>query len=129
MLDMGEAVNILELAERMVRLSGHQVGTEIPIRFTGVRPGEKLSEDLQNPEEEAHETLHPSIVRLIATRIDAENLAATTHELARLVDDNRDDEAARLMTTLAHSPAHIVRQTTSDLAQAPGRDAWSPLTT
>ena len=31
MLDMGEAVNILELAERMVRLSGHQVGTEIPV--------------------------------------------------------------------------------------------------
>src|SRR4029450_1539114 len=56
MLDMGEAVNILELAERMVRLSGHQVGTEIPIRFSGRRPGEKLSEDLQNPEEQASPT-------------------------------------------------------------------------
>ena len=64
MLDMGEAVSILELAERMVRLSGHQVGTEIPIRFTGMRPGEKLAEDLQNPEEQANPTRHPSIVRL-----------------------------------------------------------------
>ena len=78
MLDMGEAVNILELAERMVRLSGHQVGTEIPIRFSGRRPGEKLAEDLQNPEEQATPTRHPSIVRLTATRIDAENLDKST---------------------------------------------------
>jgi FlaA1/EpsC-like NDP-sugar epimerase len=104
MLDMGEAVNILELAERMVRLSGHQVGTEIPIRFSGVRPGEKLSEDLQNPEEQAHGTSHPSIVRLTATRIDADLLSARTDDLARLVDEHHDDKAATMMVELAQSP-------------------------
>ena len=111
MLDMGEAVNILELAERMVRLSGHQVGTEIPIRFTGVRPGEKLAEDLQNPEEQAHDTAHPSIVRLIATRIDADE---PRHDDARARAGSStttvDDEAAQLMMALATSPAHVVRQ-------------------
>jgi FlaA1/EpsC-like NDP-sugar epimerase len=130
MLDMGEAVNILELAERMVRLSGHQVGTEIPIRFTGVRPGEKLSEDLQNPEEQANETHHPSIVRLTATRIDGDNLTTTTEELERLVAEHLDDDAAHLMVALARSPARVVDQNDdSDLTQVPGRDSWSPVTT
>jgi FlaA1/EpsC-like NDP-sugar epimerase len=108
MLDMGEAVNILELAERMVRLSGHQVGTEIPIRFTGVRPGEKLSEDLQHPEEQAHGTSHPSIVRLTATRIDDDLLSARARHLAQLVDQHSDDEAARVMVELARAPAAVV---------------------
>jgi FlaA1/EpsC-like NDP-sugar epimerase len=130
MLDMGEAVNILELAERMVRLSGHQVGTEIPIRFTGVRPGEKLSEDLQNPEEQPHETHHASIVRLTATRIDANQLTATTHELERLVAEHLDDDAAHLMVALARTPARVVdHNRESDLTPVPRRDSWSPLTT
>jgi FlaA1/EpsC-like NDP-sugar epimerase len=108
MLDMGEAVNILELAERMVRLSGHQVGTEIPIRFSGRRPGEKLAEDLQNPEEQASPTRHPSIVRLTATRIDPESLDKSTRELERLVAERLDEQAAQRMIALAVSPARAV---------------------
>lgn len=130
MLDMGEPVNILELAERMVRLSGHQVGTEIPIRFSGRRPGEKLAEDLQNPEEQAHPTRHPSIVRLTATRIDAGHLGATTRELERLVAEGIDDEAARRMVALATAPARPVDQLdVRHPAPARREDAWSPLTT
>jgi FlaA1/EpsC-like NDP-sugar epimerase len=135
MLDMGEAVNILELAERMVRLSGHQVGTEIPIRFSGRRPGEKLAEDLQNPEEQSHPTRHPSIVRLTAIRIDAETLDKSTCELEGLVDERLDDEAAKLMVALAESPAHVVGDIDDrelaepDLAGAHRRQSWSPLTT
>jgi FlaA1/EpsC-like NDP-sugar epimerase len=136
MLDMGEAVNILELAERMVRLSGHQVGTEIPIRFSGTRPGEKLAEDLQNPEEQASPTRHPSIVRLTAIRIDADNLETRTRELEHLVAERLDDEAARLMVTLATSPARPVTSGAGvrdldihDLTEVQRRQAWSPSTT
>jgi FlaA1/EpsC-like NDP-sugar epimerase len=134
MLDMGEPVNILELAERMVRLSGHQVGTEIPIRFSGRRPGEKLSEDLQNPEEQAHPTPHRSIVRLTATHIDAGDLAAHMRELDSLVVDHLDERAADLMVELATAPASASgapRQADPrpDLDAFPGRDSWSPLTT
>jgi len=136
MLDMGEAVNILELAERMVRLSGHQVGTEIPIRFSGRRPGEKLAEDLQNPEEQAHPTRHPSIVRLTATRIDAEKLDKSTSELEHLVAERLDDEATRLMIALAEEPALPVGELdvrdpddVHDLPEVRRRQAWSPLTT
>jgi len=121
MLEMGEAVNILELAERMVRLSGHQVGTEIPIRFSGRRPGEKLAEDLQNPAEQANPTRHPSIVRLTPTRIDAEQLETTTRELEQLVGQRLDDQASQLMMALATSPARPVQEPdVRDLAEVHG---------
>lgn len=60
-LEMGEAVNILELAERMIRLSGYTVGNEIPIRIVGRRPGEKIHEDLRDLDEDLSPTPHPSI--------------------------------------------------------------------
>ena len=44
MLDMGQPVRIMDLAQRMIRLSGYQVGVDIPIKITGRRPGEKLDE-------------------------------------------------------------------------------------
>jgi FlaA1/EpsC-like NDP-sugar epimerase len=65
MLEMGEPVRILDLAERMVRLSGREVGTEISIQMIGRRPGEKLHEELHTPEEEAFPTSHPFIRRLV----------------------------------------------------------------
>ena len=101
MLDMGEAVNILELAERMVRLSGHQVGTEIPIQFVGRRPGEKLAEDLQNPEESVSLTAHPSIVRLTPRRIPATMVDDGTRGLADLLAQGDGRKATSHMAGLA----------------------------
>jgi len=64
MLEMGEPVRILDLAERMIRLSGYQVETDIPIQIVGLRPGEKLHEDLYATGERLLPTSHPSIKRL-----------------------------------------------------------------
>lgn len=64
MLDMGEPVNILDLAERMIRMSGREVGVDVPIQVTGRRPGEKLAEELRSPEEVAVPTAHPAILRV-----------------------------------------------------------------
>jgi FlaA1/EpsC-like NDP-sugar epimerase len=61
MLEMGEEVSILELARRMIRLSGRQEGRDIDIVFTGLRPGEKLREDLSFKYEQALSTAHPKI--------------------------------------------------------------------
>jgi FlaA1/EpsC-like NDP-sugar epimerase len=86
MLDMGEAVNILELAERMVRLSGRVVGSEVSIRFVGARPGEKLMEDLRHPHEPTAATAHPSILRLGRLPVGADRLFDGVHDLVDLAD-------------------------------------------
>jgi FlaA1/EpsC-like NDP-sugar epimerase len=60
-LDMGEPVRIVELAENLIRLSGLIPGKDIPIVFTGVRAGEKLFEELLSAEEGASATRHERI--------------------------------------------------------------------
>jgi FlaA1/EpsC-like NDP-sugar epimerase len=77
-LDMGEPVKILDLATDLIRLSGLEVGTDIEIRFTGTRPGEKLYEELFFSSENAIPTPHPKVLR-------ARN-GALPNGLATLVD-------------------------------------------
>jgi FlaA1/EpsC-like NDP-sugar epimerase len=60
-LDMGEPVRIADLARDMIRLSNLEEGRDIEIRFTGLRPGEKLYEELFKGEESLQKTRHPKI--------------------------------------------------------------------
>lgn len=60
-LDMGEPVKILTLAENLIRLSGYRVGEDIKIEFTGLRPGEKLYEELLMDEEGMKDTANRMI--------------------------------------------------------------------
>lgn len=60
-LDMGEPIRIVDLAENMIRLSGYEPGVDIPIVFTGVRPGEKIAEKLFGDGESVLPTSHPRI--------------------------------------------------------------------
>lgn len=65
--DMGEPVKIADLAKRMVEFSGLEIGKDIEIKFTGLRPGEKLYEELLSNKENTKETLHKKI-RVAAVR-------------------------------------------------------------
>jgi FlaA1/EpsC-like NDP-sugar epimerase len=60
-LDMGEPVKIEDLAKDLIRLSGHEPGKGIEISYTGIRPGEKLYEELFSSREEMAATLHERI--------------------------------------------------------------------
>jgi FlaA1/EpsC-like NDP-sugar epimerase len=125
MLDMGEPVNILELAERMIRLSGRNVGTEIPVRIVGARPGEKITEQLRAPGEEPHPTPHPSIVRLYPQQVSELAVDAGVSWLAALAEQRRGAEAARLLFTLARQE----RDGVLDLTTLERSVTWSPSTT
>lgn len=59
--DMGQPVKIADLARRMIELSGMKVGKDIEIEYTGLRPGEKLYEELLSHKENTKETLHEKI--------------------------------------------------------------------
>ena len=61
-LDMGEPVRILDLARNMIRLSGHEPDLDIPIRFVGLRPGEKLFEELSTASDQVQPTCHEKIM-------------------------------------------------------------------
>ena len=60
-LDMGEPIRILDLAEELIRRSGLRIGEDIVIQFSGIRPGEKLYEELANDNEETRPTSHAKI--------------------------------------------------------------------
>ena len=65
-LDMGKPVKILDMARQMVELSGYKPDVDIEIRVTGLRPGEKLYEELRHTDETHEPTEHPRVFRLKA---------------------------------------------------------------
>jgi FlaA1/EpsC-like NDP-sugar epimerase len=65
-LDMGKPVKILDLAKNLIRLSGKEEGVDAEIVYTGLRPGEKLHEELVVEGEDVCGTLHPKVMKLIA---------------------------------------------------------------
>jgi len=102
MLDMGQPVRIIDLAQRMIRLSGYRVGVDIPIEIIGRRPGEKLDEELCTPEEQVLSTTHPHIHRLAPVPTPPEVLNT---KLSRLhaAAVNRDVPAVRALLFTAVS--------------------------
>lgn len=63
-LDMGELVPIVDIAEKLIRIAGFEPGREIAIEFTGLRPGEKLFEELFHQGDNLQQTTHPRIMRV-----------------------------------------------------------------
>ncbi len=88
LLDMGQPIRILDLAERFLRMHGFEPGLDVPIAFTGVRPGEKLSEELAYDGEDMLPTPHGSIRIWRTYPPDAAHIAQVAGTFDRL--RNRD---------------------------------------
>src|SRR5690606_8019959 len=88
-LDMGEPVKIVDLAKDLIRLSGYEPGKDIEIVFTGVRPGEKLFEELVNDGESVRQTEHEKIRALNGELPDMKDIQKILDDMNELI--LRDD--------------------------------------
>ncbi len=95
--DMGESVKIVDLARKMIKLSGFEVGKDIHIVFTGLRPGEKLYEEVLNVKETTLPTPHKRIKRAKVREYDFEEIKAEMQELHEIMKGGNAFEVVRKM--------------------------------
>ncbi len=106
-LDMGEPVRILDLAHDLIRLSGLRVGEDIEVQVVGLRPGEKLYEELYAAGETHERTTHPKIMVAASRR---RNLMDVFHDIRRL-------------EVLVNEPNELVRAALEDIVPLTGAPA------
>ena len=98
-LDMGQPVRIVDLAEDLIRLSGLEPGKDIEIVYTGIRPGEKLSEDLWEKGFAYSPTTHPDIHRVDSEEVlSSEKLEAVVAQLATLAREGKPEAIQILLS-------------------------------
>jgi FlaA1/EpsC-like NDP-sugar epimerase len=95
--DMGEPVKIVDLARRMIKLSGLKEGRDISISFTGLRPGEKLYEELLTDKEKSQPTHHPKIMIARLESASFEHTQAQLHLLKEVLQKENDRERMVLL--------------------------------
>ena len=103
-LDMGEPVRILDLAEKMIRLSGKEPDVDIAIEFIGPAPGEKLHEVLVGDGETASASTHPKIQRITRPPVESGWLDDALLELERLVDEGEPLELVGALSRVVRDP-------------------------
>jgi FlaA1/EpsC-like NDP-sugar epimerase len=117
MLDMGEPVRIVELAENLIRLSGLEPHRDVPIVFTGLRPGEKLHEELMS-EVEASVPTRVEKIRIVQTdEADGAVVRRGVERLARAVEDGSPAELALGLCALVPECVAPLRELPARLSQ------------
>ena len=106
-LEMGKPVKITDLAKNMIKLSGHVPGKDIKIEFTGLRPGEKLFEELMTAEEGTEVTTHAKIRKAILSDEDPHVLKQQYDKLITLQDGDAIIEQMKAMIP-TYKPNHNI---------------------
>jgi FlaA1/EpsC-like NDP-sugar epimerase len=121
MLDMGQPVKIVDLAEELIRLSGYEVGKQIDIVFTGLRPGEKLYEELFVPGEHYEPTKHKKLFMVVnASRIIPKHLDRIINLLCQAAWQNDASLIAFLLEQLVsgYKPHYLVAAQSSAIRES-----------
>ena len=109
-LRMGDQVRVSDLAEDLIRLSGLEPGTDIKIVYTGIRPGEKLSEELWDKWASYEPTDHPEIVRLVDEDVlSGQPLFSVVDDLLHLAREGDNASIIRILDEMI--PGAAVRST------------------
>jgi len=113
--DMGEQVSIVNLARNMIRLSGYEPDKDIQIRYIGLRPGEKMHEELLYPFENHLPTHHPKIMIAESKRMDPHVVNAYFDRMEQMVRKRDEGELIRLLremvpTFKSSNPAYQVQE-------------------
>lgn len=112
-LNMGKQIRILDLAEDLIRLSGLEPGRDIEIKFTGIRAGEKLSEDLWNEGQSLEPTIHPDIFKLNRDDLLSDiELTEVIKKLAAFAKEGKDNEIRQYLNEVIPDANLISMQTT-----------------
>ena len=102
MLDMGQPIKIVSLAEALVRARGLRPGADIKIVYTGLRPGERIHEELLGPDEGSRPTDHPAIMEVVSPNVfSPEDLEWTVSRLTALAREGRTDELVHALRMAA----------------------------
>jgi len=99
-LDMGKPIKIIDLAKEMIRLSGFEPDKDIPIVFTGIRPGEKLFEEILTAEEGTIATQNQKIFIAKLSDISSSDLEKRLKELESIITDNKKEEIIKFLQKL-----------------------------
>jgi FlaA1/EpsC-like NDP-sugar epimerase len=111
-LNMGEQIRILDLAQDLIRLSGLEPGKDIEIVFTGIRPGEKLSEALWDEGADYLSTIHPDVLQLNENEVlTSHDLEATINNLIELGKNGDPDQIVSMLNKIV--PGAVVSSTPS----------------
>lgn len=97
LFDMGKSIKIVDLAKKMIKLSGLTLGKDIQVMFTGLRPGEKLYEELLNDKENTIPTHHPKIMIAKVREYEHRTVEMQINELMKLNMGQNNDAIIRKM--------------------------------
>lgn len=100
-LDMGEPVKIYDMAKKLIKLSGLEPDVDIPIKVTGLRPGEKLYEEILMQEEGLTETKHDKIHIAKPCNVDIKMIINKLDKLQKLVDTNNNENLKEIKETVS----------------------------
>jgi O-antigen biosynthesis protein WbqV len=116
-LDMGQPVKIMDLAQQMIRLSGKRPNIDIEIKVIGLRPGEKLYEEVVHADEYVNETRNKSVFKVTPRVTDLRILRQQIQELRQAAAASDADRVPRLLTIAVPEYGEAVRMVQTQRVQ------------
>lgn len=120
-LNMGEPVKILDMAKDLIQLHGLEPEKDIKIEITGIRPGEKLSEELLNSEEGVLETEHEEILKAAcSSKLTMNELENKINKMIELIESDNTESLRKILKTIV--PTYSYKERVANMEKLEGTD-------